>query len=200
MKAPGRERARVRWTDDEAKRSWAEAIPIELWDELFDKLNFSSEYPKGTVTAARHVTYSQHINKLAEMIRISKKSCFRTDSEIFRVAVHHGIGLMYNVFCNNNNETKKTRSHFFYAALKDLEKQMERATMISIINEKAAALSALIKNKSMTDEEAHEALEKIYATLPEDDKEYIVGFFKKPKVDNIRNIHDDLMKSFAESK
>lgn len=197
-KPSGTDRFKMKWTDDDAvKKSWTDSIPPELWDELFALLNFSSEYPKGTLTAVRHVTYSQHFNRLAEMIRISKKSCFRTDTEVFRVAIHHGMGLLYNVFCNKKNEHKNTRSHFFYAALQDLEKKMERATMVSVINDKIAGLTECVNKREMTKEEAQENLNVLLNTLPEDDKEYFRVFFRKPNKDNVRSIGEELMKNFT---
>ena len=191
-----RSKGRTKWNDD-SKVSWAEAIPPELWDELFEKLNWGSEYPKGTITAARHVTYSQHFNRLAEMIRLSKKSVFRTDTEIFRVAIHQGMGLLYNVFCNSKNSTKNTRSHFFYEAIKDLEKKMEQATMVSVLNEKISELSVMIKKHAMSREQANAEIDKLFMKLPEDDKEHVVAFFKNPNSDNVRNINEDLINNFV---
>jgi len=114
MRCQGRERGKVKnWSSDDAKKSWAEIIPEELWDELGEKLNLNSEYPKGTPTVARHVTYQSFLNKLAEEIRLSKSSQFRTDTEIFRVSIHLGMGILYNIFCRDRNCIQESRGYFF---------------------------------------------------------------------------------------
>jgi len=196
MRLQARERGKVKWTDAEAKKSWAEIIPEELWEELGEKLNFSSEYPKGTATVARHITYQSFLNKLAEEIRLSPNSFFRTDTEIFRVAVHLGIGILYNVFCRDRKCIQESRGYFFYKALRDVEKEMERATVISIVNEKRVALNALVKNRSMTKEDAQNALKKMVLALPKADQQFVTDFFNKPKVDNVIDIGDEMMKEF----
>lgn len=198
MRTEGRERGKIKWVDEEAKKSWAEVIPPELWDELAEKLNFSSEYPKGTPTVARHITYQSFINKLAEEIRLSPMSFFRTDTEVFRVAVHQGIGILYNIFCRNKKCIQESRGYFFYKALRDVERQMERATIISIISDKKTALSSLVKNRSMSKEDANEALLKLFNSLPGPDQRFVKEFFSRPKVDNVIEIGDDILKGFAQ--
>jgi len=196
MRIQAKERGRIKWTGAEAKKSWAEIIPEELWEELGDKLNFSSEYPKGTPTVARHVTYQSFLNKLAEEIRLSPRSFFRTDTEIFRVTIHLGMGILYNIFCRDRNCIEESRGYFFYKALRDVEREMERATVISVISEKRIALNALVKNRSMTKENAQKSLKKLVNALPKADQQFVMDFFNKPKVDNVIDIGDEMMKDF----
>jgi len=194
MRLQARERGKIKWTDSEAKKSWAEIIPEELWEELGEKLNFSSEYPKGTPTVARHVTYQSFLNKLSEEIRLSRNSFFKTDTEIFRVAIHLGIGILYNVFCRDRKCIEESRGYFFYKALRDVEREMERATIISVVQEKKTALNALVKKRSMTKETAQESLNKLVNSLPKADQQFVRDFFNRPKVDNVVDIAEEMMK------
>lgn len=194
MRCQGRERGKAKWTNDDAKKSWAEIIPEELWDELGEKLNLNSEYPKGTPTVARHVTYQSFLNKLSEEIRLSKNSQFRTDTEIFRVSIHLGIGILYNIFCRDRKCIEESRGYFFYKAVRDVEREMERATVISVVQEKRNALNALVKNRSMSKEDAVDSLNRMVDALPKSDQKFVRDFFSKPKVDNVIDIADEIMK------
>jgi hypothetical protein len=194
MRLQAKERGKIKWTGSEAKKSWAELIPEELWEDLGEKLNFSSEYPKGTPTVARHITYQSFLNKLAEEIRLSPNSFFRTDTEIFRVTIHLGMGILYNIFCRDRKCIEESRGYFFYKALRGVEREMERATVISVINEKRVALNNLVKNRSMTKENAQESLNKLVNALPKADQQFVRDFFNRPKVDNVVDITDEMMK------
>lgn len=196
MRLQAKERGKIKWTDSEAKKSWAELIPEELWEELGEKLNLNSEYPKGTPTVARHITYQSFINKLAEEIRLSRNSFYRTDTEIFRVAVHLGIGILYNIFCRDRKCIEESRGYFFYKAVRDVEREMERATVISVINDKKIALQALVRGRTMSKEDAQKSLRKMINALPKNDQQFVIDFFNKPKTDNVVDIGEDIMKDY----
>jgi len=194
MRLQARERGKIKFTDEQAKKSWAEVIPEELWDELAEKLNFSSEYPKGTPTVARHVTYQSFLNKLAEEIRLSPNSFFRTETEIFRVAIHHGIGILYNIFCRNRKCIQESRGYFFYKALRDVEREMERATIISIIQGKRSDLETLVRKRSMSAEDANLSFNRLVNALPKRDQEFVREFFSRPSKDNVIELETEIGK------
>lgn len=189
-------KGRGKWLTNDEKKSLAELIPDEMWDELAGKLNFSPEYPKGTQTVSRHITYQSHINKLVEEIRCSKKSRFRTDSEVFRVIVHHGVGLVWNVFCRKPEKLSKSRAYFFYEILQEIEKEMERASMIAEIRENKKKLLAKVKSKDMTKEDAKKAFDKLMGAVADEDRNFIKSFFNEDREDNVTDIDSYLMKSF----
>lgn len=189
-------KGRGKWLKDDEKQSLAELLDDEIWDELAGKLNFSPEYPKGTQTAARHITYQSHINKLVEEIRCSKKSRFRTDSEVFRVIVHHGVGIVWNVFCRKSDKLNKSRAHFFYEVLQEIEKEMERATMVAEIRGAKIKLLAKVKGKDMTKEDAKKAFDKLMGAVSDEDKKFVKAFFHEEKEDNVTDLNIYLTKSF----
>ena len=182
--------------DDIKQKSWTNIIPSDIWDEIIETVNLSSEYPKSTPTAARHVTYASYLNKTAEMIRLNSKGRFRTDTEIFRISLHHGIAFLYTIFVAHPNDSKKTRGNFFYEALQDVNAKMERATMISIISEKFRELLELVKHEKMDNDEANEELDRLLDAVPEQDREYIKAFFERPEKDNVMSIKKQLVKKF----
>lgn len=180
---------------DAKKKTWVEIIPDELWDEMGQKLNLSSEYEKGTLTVHRNVTYQTYLNKLAEEIRCNSGKRYRTDSEIFRVAVHLGMNILYNIFFRKTKMLKKTRSAFFYEVLQDVERNMERATMAHDMSLKRAELINMIKHRKITRDEALAEMDKFWKAVPEEDAEYIRGCLNNKNVDNVRNIYDDLTRN-----
>ena len=193
MKVSPSTRGAIKYTE-ESKQSWVETLSQETWDTIAERINLSSEYPKGTQTAVRHVTYAAHLNKIAEIVRLSSGLRFRTETEIFRVAIHQGMSVLYSIICSNKEKkTRKTRAYFFYEALKDVEKSMERASMISIIKEKIDECANHIKRKNITREAANAELEKLFSTLPEEDKSYIIAFFKAPRTDNVFDINGEIV-------
>ena len=185
-----------KWTEGEVKKYWADYIPPETWDELFDSLNFSSEYPKGTDKSVRNITYSTHLNRLTEIIRLSEKSQFRTDTEIFRVALHHGISLLYNVFCGRD-KSKKVRGHLFYEAVKDFDKKMELATIVSVVHNKVSEVKKHISQGNLSKSEGNAELEKLISALPNDDKIYVKKFFKQDNDGNVKNFNREFTRDFT---
>jgi len=71
---------------------------------------------------------------------------------------------------------------------------MERATVISVVQDKRTALNALVKNRSMSKEDAINSLNKMIDALPKADQKFVRDFFSKPKVDNVIDIADEMMK------
>ena len=183
-----------KWDEKDAKKTWSDIIPESLWNEMVTKLNLSSEYVKGTQTAHRNVTYQSYLNKLAEEFRCNSQRRYRTDSEIFRVAIHLGINILYNIFIKKAGALKKSRSMFFYEALQEIESNMERATMAHIMNSTKAELSKKVNKGKMTHEEAVKELKKFWKTIPEEDLEYVKKYLSQHQVDNVRNIGEDLLK------
>ena len=186
-----------KWSDDElkSKKSWTSIISIGLWEEVLERINLSGEYPKGTQTAVRHVTYSAYINKVVETIRLTAKPRFRTDTEIFRIAIHIGITFMYFIFCVlPESSKKKARGHFFYEALGQMEKKMERATMVIVAREKSAELLNLVKQGGIDAGEAQEEMDKLLSTLDSADGDYVRHLVISPKADNVKMLNEDLLK------
>jgi hypothetical protein len=203
MKAQGRERGTtVKWTEEEvtSKKSWVNLITFDLWEKIAETIHLGSEYPKGTQTVSKHVTYSAYLNKVVEQIRLAAKNRFRTETEIFRIAIHIGIAVLYTIFITNKNVVKKSRGFFFYKALGELNKKMERATMISVVKEKSAELMEHIKKGSMDFDEANKDMKEFLDALDSDDKEYVTNFISTPKNDNIKNINENLLKKLMDCK
>lgn len=184
----------VKWDEKEVKKTWTEIIPKDMWEEVAVKLNLSSEYVKGTITANRHITYQAYLNKTAEEIRINSQRRYRTDTEIFRVSVHLGMNILWNIFCRKPEVLKKSRSKFFYETLMDVEKNMERATMAQIINTKKVELSKMLSKGTITYEEAQTEIKKLWDSVPEDDLDYVKKCIPKDDGEKIKNIGHNLMK------
>ena len=184
------------WNENDLKVTWAEIIPPEMWEELAMKLNLGSNYDKGAPTANKHVTYHAYINKTAEEIRLNSQRRYRTDTEVFRVAIHLGMNLLYNIFIRKSDILEKSRTRFFYEALADVERDMERATMLDVINTKRADLAKKVNKKKMTHDEAKASLDRLFKTIPEEDRDYISQNIPQNEVENIKNIESDLMKNF----
>lgn len=186
------------WTEEDLQtKSWVDLIDDELWTEIAAKINLGSEYPKGTQTAVKNITYSAYLNKAAEMIRLAAKPRYRTETEIFRVALHLGFASLYNIFCKNNGKLlKTTRCGIFYEALKNVEKKMERAHIIALLDAKMIELSDLMKEGGMDQDEADEILKYMHESLPEEDQKAIKEHMTKANQGNIRNIKAELRSKF----
>ena len=197
MRKTTKERGRW-WTEEDLQtKSWVDLIDEELWIEIAAKINLGSEYPKGTQTAVKNVTYSAYLNKAAEMIRLAAKPRYRTETEIFRVALHHGFASLYSIFCKNNGKLAKgTRYGIFYNALKDVEKKMERAQIISMLDTKMIELSDKIKDGSMDQEQADEIIIYLYESTSEEDQKAIKAHMDKANSGNVRNIKAELRSKF----
>lgn len=186
------------WTEEDLQvKSWVDLIDEELWAEIASKINLGSEYPKGTQTAVRNITYSAYLNKAAEMIRLAAKPRYRTETELFRVALHHGFASLYNIFCKSNGKLMKdTRYAIFYDALKTVEKKMELAQIISMLDAKMIALSDLIKEGSMDQEQADEIIKYLYEGLPDGDQKAVKSHMERANTGNVRNIKAELRSRF----
>jgi len=184
-----------KWSDDEAtsRRSWTSIISIGLWEEIVDRISLSSEYPKGTQTSPRHVTYSSHLNKMAETIRLVSKGRFRTETELFRVAIHIGMSVLYFIFCLLPYDSKKqARGHMFFEALIDLEKKMERASLVIIAKEKSESLMDYVKKGGMPADEAILEMDKFLSTVDPEDAEYIRSMVMGKHTDNVKVLNEEL--------
>jgi polyhydroxyalkanoate synthesis regulator phasin len=201
-------KGKVKWTEEEikSKTSWTEFIDKDAWDAILAKINLSGEYPKGTQTAVKHVTYSSYINKVIETIRLESKPRFRTDTELLRISLHVGITVLYKIFCTlpNNPELKESiknsRGFFFYQALEDLNKKMERAGLVSMVKEKADELDMLVKKGNMTVEESIDEMNKLLRSLGSGDEEYVRSFLGKDRPNNVTNINESFIKRLMNSK
>jgi hypothetical protein len=192
-----------KWSEDEAtsRKSWTSLISIGLWEEIVDRISLCSEYPKGTQTSPRHVTYSSHLNKMAETIRLASKGRFRTETELFRVAIHIGMSVLYFIFCLLPHDSKKqARGHMFYEALIDLEKKMERASLVVIAKEKLDGLMEYVKKDAMPAEEAMDEMNKFLLTVNEEDAEYIRTIVLGKRQDNVKMMNQELRKKIMGCK
>jgi hypothetical protein len=203
-----RSKGKVKWTEEEikSKTSWTEFIDKDTWDAILAKINLSGEYPKGTQTAVKHVTYSSYINKVIETIRLESKPRFKTDTELFRIALHVGVTVLYKIFCTlpNNPDLKDTiknsRGYFFYQSLEDLNKKIERAGLIATVKEKADELDALVKKNNMSWEESKYEMDRLLKSLGSGDEEYIRTFLGKDRPNNVTNINESFLKRLMNSK
>jgi H2-forming N5,N10-methylenetetrahydromethanopterin dehydrogenase-like enzyme len=201
-------KGKIKWTEEEikAKTSWTDLIDKETWDAILSKINLSGEYPKGTQTAVKHITYSAYINKVVETIRIDAKPRFRTDTEIFRISVHLGITLLYKIFCSLSDNkdikdsVKNSRGYFFYQALEDLNKKIERAGMVAMVKEKSMELEELVKKHNMTYEESQENMDILLNALDRSDEKYVRSFLGTDRKDNVTNINESFLKRLMNSK
>lgn len=202
MRGEAKERGVVKnskWSEGEIKKSWTDIIPEEMWEDVSKKLNLASEYEKGTQTANRHITYQAYLNKTVEEIRLNSQRRYRTDSEIFRVSVHLGMNLLYNIFCRKSKMLKKSRTRFFYEALQEVERNMERATMLSIMQEKNTEFTKKISKGKMTLEDAAIEMKRFWDNVPPEDLDFIKKGMSRENTDNVKNIGNDLVKKFVDN-
>jgi len=187
----------TRWDEDQlGNQSWTRLIDPPVWANIIDKMNLSGEYPRGTMTSVRHLTFHHILNKSVEIIRLNSKGRFRTETEIFRIALHLGMQILYHVFCTDPVLVKKTRGSFFFKALEDANRKMERATLISIIDDKISELAELKKKNSISADEANGIVHELMESLPEEDRDYIRECFERKIDSSVRNIKHGLRKEF----
>jgi len=206
--ADQKSKGKIKWTEEEikAKISWTDLIDKETWDAILYKINLSGEYPKGTQTAVKHITYSAYINKVVETIRLDSKPRFRTDTEIFRIALHIGITVLYKIFCSLSDNkdikdsVKSSRGYFYYQALEDLNKKIERAGMVAMVKEKCMELEELVKKNNMSFEESQDNMDILLKSLDCSDEKYVRSYLSNDRRDNVTNINESFIKRLMSSK
>lgn len=193
---PTKPGVKPKWTEEEitSKTSWVTLVAKDVWEKITEAIHLGSEYPKGTQTVSKHITYTSYLNKVVEQIRLAAKPRFRTETEIFRIAIHIGLTVLYTIFITNKESVGESRGFFFYKALADLNSKMERATIVSIIKEKTVEMMELVKKNCMTIEDGNDEINELLKTLTPADREYVTSFITTSRMDNVKDINESLLK------
>lgn len=174
MKVKGREKANWNIDNELSTKSWCKMVD---WTKTIPFINFTSMYPKGTPTTSKSIIYHQSLNNIAERIQVNNKIRFRTMSEIFRVALHIGMQVLYHVFCVEPNLETNSRGYFFFKELEQAQRLFERAQMIARLDDVIKNLQECIKHETVTEKDAYTQFVRLLDAMPEVDRAYAKEVF-----------------------
>lgn len=198
MKTKGR--AKAVWNTDAQldTQSWAKMVN---WEDILPFINLAGEYPKGTPTTNRSLNFHSRLNNIAEQIQVENKVRFRTMSEIFRIALHIGMQVLYHIFCLKKDLLKNGRGYFFYLELEKAHRLFERAKMGEDLERYTDQLLEDVRKGSTTKEKARAAWREMFSAVPDVDKPHIAALFNPAVEGNFisekpvtRNFFGDLIK------
>lgn len=190
MKIKGREFAVWDVAAEVKKRdSW---VNLVNWEEVVPHMCFSTEYPKGTNTTSRTLSYAQSINSIAEQIHLSNKGRFKTISEVLRCALHIGIFALYRIFVHGNMDTKNASASFFFKTLDSMSQVMEIGQIVTHLDEKSRQLKEMVRKQAISKELAYESWKILYESVPEKYKNYVSDALLGDEFSSLRDSRSDI--------
>ncbi len=187
MRVKGDARASFEIDKELDGRSWVHSLD---WSPVvYEKMNLSTVYPKGTQTTSKTITFHQLINSIAEQILTIEKSRFRTLSEVFRCALHLGIQVLWYIIKVNPEIIKSTRGQSFFDSLTQEGDIFVKAQIVECFDNHIKRVKEFIDHGKISEEDGRESIKKAWDKIPHDDKEFVYrAFYSRSKERNIIDV------------
>jgi hypothetical protein len=147
------------------------------WNNITPYINFAGQYPKGIPLTTRSINYHQALNNVAERIQIANKVRFKTITEIFRIALHIGMQVIYHTFVFAPGLAKDTRGYFFYMELEKAHRLLERARMSESLYSYSLELLEMVRKGTLSEDDCKKQFKTLYDAIPDVDKPHVMYTF-----------------------